>query len=232
MRLRASICTVLALLALSAPAWAAQVQVCHIPPGNPANFHTITINDNALQAHLGHGDLAGTCGQNCQALCDDGNPCTQDVDPTGADCVCLSQHPPVDCNDSNLCTVDSCNPATGCETTPKVCLDGALCTVDTCDPLTGNCVFPAVACDAGQTCNPANGTCEGGGACDPNPCQNGGLCLASGSGYSCACASGWEGTNCETDIDECTAFPGICTGCTYCINGDGGYSCPPDWTCY
>jgi hypothetical protein len=159
MKLRASSCTVLAFLAFSAPAWAAKVQICHVPPGNPANFHTITVNENALQAHLGHGDLLGTCFAHCDQLCDDGNACT--IDACDAAEQCLVDHPPVSCNDSNLCTLDSCNPATGCESTPKVCLDGALCTVDACDPLTGNCAFPPVACPTGQTCNTSNGSCEG-----------------------------------------------------------------------
>ena len=39
----------------------AKVDVCHIPPGNPDNAHTITISENALSAHLDHGDLVGAC---------------------------------------------------------------------------------------------------------------------------------------------------------------------------
>ena len=39
----------------------AKVDVCHIPPGNPDNSHTITISENALSAHLDHGDLVGAC---------------------------------------------------------------------------------------------------------------------------------------------------------------------------
>jgi hypothetical protein len=41
-----------------------QVTICHIPPGNPNNPQTITINQNALQAHLNHGDQVGPCGGN------------------------------------------------------------------------------------------------------------------------------------------------------------------------
>ena len=39
----------------------AKVDVCHIPPGNPDNAHTITISENALEAHLDHGDHLGPC---------------------------------------------------------------------------------------------------------------------------------------------------------------------------
>lgn len=37
------------------------VTICHIPPGNPANAHTITIAMSALPAHLAHGDYVGSC---------------------------------------------------------------------------------------------------------------------------------------------------------------------------
>src|SRR5262245_12316208 len=84
MRSRFARCTILlvAVLALGSPAWAAQeakVKVCHLPPGNPSNFHTITVSADALQAHLGHGDLAGECSEHCGQLCDDGNACTVDA---------------------------------------------------------------------------------------------------------------------------------------------------------
>lgn len=42
---------------------AGKVAVCHIPPGNPANEHTITIGEAAVNAHLAHGDHLGVCGE-------------------------------------------------------------------------------------------------------------------------------------------------------------------------
>ena len=45
----------------AATAQGAMVDVCHIPPGNPDNAHTITISENALDAHLEHGDKVGAC---------------------------------------------------------------------------------------------------------------------------------------------------------------------------
>ncbi len=38
-----------------------KVLVCHIPPGNPENAHTICISINALPAHLALGDCVGPC---------------------------------------------------------------------------------------------------------------------------------------------------------------------------
>ena len=108
----------------------AKVTICHIPPGNPGNFHTITISEKAFAAHLAHGDLAGACDSACAALCDDGNACT--IDDTG-DCDqqgCPVTPELVDCNDGNECTADSCDAVDGCVNTPLVgaaCDDGEIC---------------------------------------------------------------------------------------------------------
>lgn len=40
---------------------AQKVDICHIPPGDPDNAHTISINSNAVDAHLAHGDYLGPC---------------------------------------------------------------------------------------------------------------------------------------------------------------------------
>ena len=42
-----------------------KVTICHIPPGNPENRHTISVGFSALPAHFRHGDTEGPC--------DDGN---------------------------------------------------------------------------------------------------------------------------------------------------------------
>src|SRR6476646_5292720 len=43
------------------PADTKKTTVCHIPPGNPGNAHTICIGNAAVPAHLDHGDFVGTC---------------------------------------------------------------------------------------------------------------------------------------------------------------------------
>lgn len=43
------------------PADTKKTTVCHIPPGNPANAHTICVGNEAVPAHLDHGDFVGTC---------------------------------------------------------------------------------------------------------------------------------------------------------------------------
>lgn len=38
-----------------------KVEICHVPPGNPANAHTLEVDMSAIPAHLGHGDGLGEC---------------------------------------------------------------------------------------------------------------------------------------------------------------------------
>ncbi|HXV66184.1 MAG TPA: hypothetical protein VD731_02990 [Nitrosopumilaceae archaeon] len=38
-----------------------KITICHIPPGNPSNAHTISVSGNAKNAHLAHGDTLGEC---------------------------------------------------------------------------------------------------------------------------------------------------------------------------
>jgi cytoskeletal protein RodZ len=38
-----------------------KVLICHIPPGNHDNPQTISVSENAVPAHLAHGDSLGAC---------------------------------------------------------------------------------------------------------------------------------------------------------------------------
>nr|XP_026689503.1 fibropellin-1-like isoform X2 [Ciona intestinalis] len=70
--------------------------------------------------------------------------------------------------------------------------------------------------------------------CLSDPCLNGGTCTYDVSSYTCACADGWEGVNCEQDVDECASLPcnnnGTCTDrvndftCS-CMAGVSGDTC-------
>jgi hypothetical protein len=37
------------------------VEICHRPPGNPDNRHTIVIESSAVPVHIQHGDRRGEC---------------------------------------------------------------------------------------------------------------------------------------------------------------------------
>jgi len=66
-----------------------KVDICHIPPGNPANAHTINVSVNAVPAHLAHGDFLGACddgggggGELCTGTCTDtGGTCDDGTAP-------------------------------------------------------------------------------------------------------------------------------------------------------
>jgi hypothetical protein len=50
------------LLSLQDPTNPQKVTICHIPPGEPQNRHTITIGAGAVAAHVrNHGDYIGAC---------------------------------------------------------------------------------------------------------------------------------------------------------------------------
>lgn len=59
--------------------------------------------------------------------------------------------------------------------------------------------------------------------CAPSPCQHGASCTNNATGYTCACAPGYTGTNCETLMDNCGAHP--CLNGSACSNRVNGYSC-------
>ncbi len=47
-----------------------KIEICHVPPGNHDNAHTLNISVNAMKAHLAHGDYLEEC--------DDGDDKTND----------------------------------------------------------------------------------------------------------------------------------------------------------
>jgi hypothetical protein len=143
---------------------------------------------------------AGTCREGDPLVCDDANACTQDSCSnaigcqhapvaaccnTDAECAdadqctvgerCTAQHTctsgPRTCADTNPCTTDACNPATGCTFVPTVgtaCNDGDACTRDdACSA--GTCGGAPVDCSDGNLCNGAEACVAGVGSCAAAP---------------------------------------------------------------
>ncbi|MFQ5478665.1 MAG: hypothetical protein ACE5E4_08615, partial [Candidatus Binatia bacterium] len=126
-------------------------------------FETVICDDgNACTTN--DACVAGSCSGGAAPSCDDGNVCTDDSCNPASGCVntantaacddanacttgdtcssglCVGGAPP-DCNDSNVCTDDSCNPASGCTNVANTaaCDDANACTTgDTCS--SGLCV--------------------------------------------------------------------------------------------
>ena len=65
-----------------------KVEICHVPPGNPANANIIEISGNAVAAHVAHGDNAppdlSPCG-------DEPEPPTPDPECAAASCTTFIQ---------------------------------------------------------------------------------------------------------------------------------------------
>ncbi|XP_005107991.1 MAM and LDL-receptor class A domain-containing protein 1-like [Aplysia californica] len=78
-------------------------------------------------------------------------------------------------------------------------------------------------CGTDQTCTDR----QFGFACTSNcttaQCLNGGMCQADGESYTCRCAPGYTGPNCETDIDDCQLLP--CQNKAVCVDLVNSYFC-------
>ncbi|MBX7190909.1 MAG: hypothetical protein K1X94_02570 [Sandaracinaceae bacterium] len=188
---------------------------------------------------------------------DDGNPCTNDVCSarvcthparTGSACsdgslcttgdacsvagVCTGT--PLDCADMNVCTSDSCNPATGCVHAPAMmgtaCSDGDACTVgDTC---------VGTACQAGtpMSCNDSNpctsDACVGGSCTHGVPCASFPVGEPHWFAAAACCDPGPAGggdqycADPNYDVANCGACGVACGMGEWCAPGTGGGSIP------
>ena len=156
------------LFGSAAMAGAPKVKVCHIPPGNPGNAHSISVSPSAVPAHLAHGDhlvSAEVCDgvdNDCDGIVDD--------DPGGVGQACTVG-------------VGACA-ATGA----VVCVDGAR----ECDAEPGEPT--AEVCDGVD--NNCDGAVDDGGVCTPIPCAAE-TCttyqFGCGGNGSCICAQTSEG---------------------------------------
>ena len=97
-------------------------------------------------------------GQGClhmesNELCDDANPCTDDLCSIDAG-ECLHMNNDLGCDDGDLCTVEDVCAGGICSGTPKVCDDSLWCSgEEQCDPLSGDCVTQNVpVVDDGVSC--------------------------------------------------------------------------------
>lgn len=208
-------------------------------------------------------DGAGLCVANPGPICDDMNPCTTDGCTPANGCTHTPVQDGTSCSDADVCNgVETCM-AGACNPSPALdCDDMDPCTVDTCDPVTGcaNADAPEGApCSDGDPCN-GEEACDAAGACvagpppdcdDQNPCtadacdvmggcthvdvEDGTAC---GDGDACngdevcmagACSAG-VALDCD-DQNQCTAD--TCDPATGCAHASepAGAACDDGDTC-
>lgn len=157
-------------------------------------------------------------------ICDDFDLCTlHDACFQGA---CLGV--PMQCSDGNACTLDACDPKSGCVHAPtnQSCSDGDPCTAYKCAD--GSCSAAQSACDDGNPCTQES--CSGttgchtvalsGPACnDGNPCTEGDTCTFG------ACKGGGE---CDDD-NVCTVDS--CGGAGGCVHVNLQIACSDGKLC-
>jgi cysteine-rich repeat protein len=178
--------------------------------------------------------ISQTPGYPTVALCEDGNPCTDDVCAATAGGTCT--HPPKNCNDGISCTEDSCDASDGtCRhaSSDALCNDSNPCTDDFCSMSMG-CANTAnsSACDDSNRCTEndicASKVCRGtringclfcgddyynpfgGEQCDDGNVENGDCC-SSTCQYEAANSSCEDGLFC-TIQDTCNATGTCITG--------------------
>jgi uncharacterized repeat protein (TIGR01451 family) len=105
----------------------ANVIICHLPPGNPANAQTITVGQSAVPAHLSHGDYLGACRSSSSMMsssssaapkpqCSDGKDNDNDgkIDYMDPGCYTNGIYNPNDNDESNAASSSSSSSAHAC----------------------------------------------------------------------------------------------------------------------
>ncbi|KAM4689065.1 cubilin [Discoglossus pictus] len=171
-----------------------------------------------------------TCGYCPSGWQGNGYSC-QDVNECEKDNGGCSVAPMVTCmNTMGSYHCGSCPP--GYEGDGRTCTQVDACSLDNggCHPLAScapneGSILPICVCPPGYAgdghgpsgCLAVSDICK-----KQNPCVNG-ECKATVSSYICECHSGWTGTNCTENINECSSNP--CQNGGICTDGVNSYSC-------
>ena len=180
----------------------------------------------------------GTCMPGGSVVCDDGEACTDDTCDPATGCVATPNTE--GCDDGDMCTIgDACSGGVCAPGEPVTCEDEELCTDDSCDPATG-CVFTlnAEPCDDGDACTMGDTCAEGLCAGAPLVCDDGELCTDDSCDPATGCVFTPNAEPCD-DGDACTTgdacADGVCTGAALtCDDGDacnGTETCDPETGC-
>ncbi len=227
-----------------------QVGCTHTPTSTPCS------DDDACT--LGDACEEGLCIGGPKLECVDGNPCTNDgCDPqsgcsfeaNNAEChdenICTTQDscgnglcqggPPLECNDANPCTDDSCDPQEGCLSTNNEagCNDNDACTSnDVCidgkcqgnDPIACNDENPCTddACNPAEGCTyvPNNNECDDGNVCSTGDQCSEGTCTPQGL-LNCDDGNACTDDSCDPGQGGCVHIAGDCPCGNDCWGAEG-----------
>jgi hypothetical protein len=188
------------------------------------NYRPVSCNDNnpctTDRCVVGPtGNAACSYSPNPGAACNDNNPCTVTDICVSNKCVGSGA---LECDDDNVCTIDSCDPAVGCVHKPVSCNDNNSCTTDVC------VVGPTGAPACSYT--PRNGQpCDNGNLCTVNDVCSGTTCIAGGP-RDCNDGDGCTIDHCDSGVG-CVHGPFVCNDNNTCTEDrceslpDGGRRC-------
>jgi hypothetical protein len=158
--------------------------------------------------------------------CTDIDECTEtpSVCPANSDCTNTAGSYTCSCKTGYAESGANCVDVNECTKTPPVCPANSVCSN----------TIGAFAC----TCNSGyvlvGEVCEDINECLTSPCQNEAGCRNTpAASYTCDCKPGFTGSNCETNIDDCTdAAKASCLNGGKCVDGANSYSCDCELTGY
>ncbi len=205
---------------------------CSIKEGGKCNFDDALeglpcTDGNACTEN--DGCKSGSCKGGSLTDCNDGNPCTSDSCDGKAGCVQVNNNKPCDA-DGNLCTVgDSCVGGTCTAGKATGCDDSNPCTVDSCDGKSGKCAFDGskaagVPCNDDDVCTESDACADGGCKGKAKLCDDGNACTTDSCDSKQGCSSTSSNAKCD-DGDACSvgdACQGnLCKGAAKtCDDGD------------
>jgi hypothetical protein len=180
---------------------------------------TPAICDDGNECTLNDFCVDGACASVGAPDCDDNNLCTTDVcDPAHG---CIHQLNKAPCDDGSVCTTaDHCHLGQCIAGGQLTCNDSNPCTDDSCNPASG-CVFlpNGKACDDGNACS-LDDQCKG-GTCTPGktlPCNDDNPCTDDYCDFLLGCIHPHNSDPCN-DANACTANE-------FCSNGTCGGGVP------
>lgn len=147
----------------------------------------------------------GWCAGGGQLDCSDDNPCTADTCDQKDGCLYEATSDP--CSDGDPCTINDGCSAGLCVPGPlMVCDDSSICTVDSCNEV-GQCIHDAVAgpCDDKNECTVGD-ICQD-GACVPGSdadCNDDDICTTDSCAAATGCLHTLNNAPCS-DADACTS---------------------------